>query len=139
MKNTNIIAVLWGTWVRFEETDPDGGNFFERCDSVEYTDDAIPVSAILLHPDSFDEIDNEAYERVDYPTEWPEGYAVLEVSQATYEVSSDITTFDLVKMGPGTSIRVGDEIIESDDWDVMEMEEVIDVKTGRSLGYDELW
>lgn len=139
MENTNTVAILWGNWARYEEYYPDADNFYQRCDSVDNADVAFPIAAILMGDQPKDEIDSADFDAVTYPSDWTEGYAVLEAAQAVYEVPDSITSFSLIQVGPGTSIQVYDEMIDGDDWDPMEMEEVIDIKTGKSLGYDELW
>ena len=139
MENTNTVAILWGNWARYEECCPDAVNFYQRCDSVDHADEAFPIAGILMGDHPKDEIDSTDFDSVTYPSDWTEGYAVLEVSQAVYEVPDSITSFSLIQVGSGTSIQVYDEMIDGDDWDPMEMEEVIDIETGRSLGYDELW
>lgn len=138
MENTNTIAVLWGTWARYEDRRP-GTTFYMRADEVENTGEVFPIAAIIMDSELNDEVDTADFDRVDYPSDWKEGYAVLEVFQCTVEVPSNIQSFNLVSVGPGTTIQVYDEMFDSFDFEPMDMDEVIDLETGKALDYGELF
>ena len=96
------------------------------------------IAAIIMDSELNDE-DSTHFDRVDYPSDWKEGYAVLEVFQCTVEVPSNIQSLNLVSVGPGTTIQVYDEMFDGFDFDPIDIDEVIDLETGKTLDYGELF
>ena len=133
-KKTTAIGVLFGTWNRYEVVDEEETDFHSRYDCVEYTDDAHVVLKIIWD-DAFNELDVDDMSYPPYPSEWKEGVACLEASHAFFEVDGEITDLDQIEV-KGVNIIINGDEYQADDWDMQEIEEAIDIATGKEV---QLW
>lgn len=126
------ISVLYGTWNLYKQVE-ETGSFYDKYEIEEWTDKVFPIH-VWLWGDRMEEIDTRTYDYEEYPSEWKgfEGAAVLEANHAAYEIDEELTNLDLVGID-GLNVNVYDSVYNDADWDVQEIEEIIDLQTGDSV------
>ena len=131
---TTGIGIIFGMWTRYEVYDAKASDFHSRYDAEEYTDVAFPMMTIIWD-DRMEEIDSDSEGYPPFPAEWTKGVACLEASYAYFEVEGEITSVDQITV-KNVNIIVNDVEYDADDWDMQEIEEAIDIATGKQV---DLW
>ena len=129
----STIGVIFGTWNLYEQVE-EVGNFYDKFDVEEHTDDVFPIMYILWG-DRLEELDSKEFDYEPYPAEWKgrEGkVAVLETCHCAFEIDEELTSLDLVTTD-GVRLCVYDTIYDDGDWDMQEAEEAIDLATGKQI------
>ena len=129
---SRTIGVIYGTWNYYKQVE-ETGDFYDKYEVEEYTDEVFPI-LMILWGDCHDELDTRDFDYQSYPTEWKdrEGVAVLEANHAVYEIDEELTNLELVST-KGVNLNVYDSVYDDADWDVQEVEEVVDLRTGEQV------
>lgn len=132
---TTGIGVIFGLWNRYIIADPEAEDFYSKYDVEEYGDDKVFPLLTIIWDDVMTEIDSEEHDYPRFPSEWTEGVAALEANHAYFEVNGVPTSTDQLTTD-GIKLYFNGEEYEAEDWDVQEIEEAIDIATGKEIA---LW